>query len=218
MPIRVFNYGTRRYISVDSENTDSKIIELYGNPFNGRISDCSDCDHRANQKIKYSPLTMLIKMKEMKTNIDNNHEVFNNALLIGNAYYNSSYYGNARAFYYNSIINNNFFMSNLNVDDANSNLVLDFNQAFKYYNIALNAAENDEQRAKATFMLAKIERNNYYSKNYMDLKSFNKMKSSKIFSDWSSFKSLKENYSDTKYYQEVIKECGDFRTYLGLEK
>ena len=157
-------------------------------------------------------------MKEMKTNIDNNHEVFNNALLIGNAYYNSSYYGNARAFYYNSIINNNFFMSNLNVDDANSNLVLDFNQAFKYYNIALNAAENDEQRAKATFMLAKIERNNYYSKNYMDLKSFNKMKSSKIFSDWSSFKSLKENYSDTKYYQEVIKECGDFRTYLGLEK
>ncbi|WP_177761188.1 hypothetical protein [Flavobacterium sp. I3-2] len=218
MPIRFFNYDTRRYEVENSGNLESPLKELFGNPFNGRISDCSDCDHEAVQKVKYTPLTMLLKMKEMQTNIDNNQDVFNNALLIGNAYYNTSYYGNARAFYYNPIINNNLSNSNLAVDVENANVVLDFNQAFKYYNIALNAAQNDEQRAKATFMLAKIERNNYFSKNSMGFKKFNKMKSSQKFLDWNSFKSLKENYADTKYYQEVINECGYFRDYIEFNK
>jgi hypothetical protein len=29
------------------------------------------------------------------------------------------------------------------------------------------------------------------------------------------FASLKKDYNTTKYYQEVIKECGYFKTYLG---
>jgi len=32
----------------------------------------------------------------------------------------------------------------------------------------------------------------------------------------SSFDTLANEYSDTKYYQELIKSCGDFKTYIKL--
>src|SRR5690606_14267567 len=68
--------------------------ELYGNPFNGTIKDCHDCDHAAPQPVKYTKLSFLEKMLEMKTKLKSGQDVYNNALLLGNAFYNMSYYGN----------------------------------------------------------------------------------------------------------------------------
>jgi hypothetical protein len=74
----------------------------------------------------------------------------------------------------------------------------------KYYTMALGAATTDEQKAKCTYMLAKCERNEWYNKTNGDAKT-----------DFIAFKNFAElkKYSATKYYQEVIKECGYFRTY-----
>ncbi len=38
------------------------------------------------------------------------------------------------------------------------------------------------------------------------------------FSAWNSFKALKNNYSHTQYYQDVLAECGYFNTFVNQEK
>jgi hypothetical protein len=61
------------------------------------------------------------------------------------------------------------------------------------------------------FMLAKCEQNEWYlTKAYKNYKG--------DFKAGSNFVSLKANYAQTKYYQEIIKECGYFRTYLAKKK
>lgn len=83
---------------------DGAETELLGNPFNGKIKDCHDCDHAAAQSTTYNKVSFLQKMLEMRQKIDRNESVYNNALLLGNAYYNMTHHGNARVFYENKVI------------------------------------------------------------------------------------------------------------------
>ena len=67
-------------------------------------------------------------------------------------------------------------------------------------------------------MLAKVERNNFYSSTYfMPNEYFYPYGDFVSFKKWKGFEELKNTYSDTKYYQDVIAECGYFRKYLGLQ-
>jgi hypothetical protein len=59
-------------------------------------------------------------------------------------------------------------------------------------------------KAKATFMAAKSEQNRRYNVNRSDS---NEVRPSAYFT------TLKDSYSDTQYYQEIVKECGYFRSY-----
>lgn len=187
---------------------------LRGNPFNGKIRDCNDCDHEAPQKIKYTKLAFLRKVRELKQQVDRGTDVFNNALLLGNAYYSTAFFGNARLFYYNMIIGEygNY------IEPKNQAYLLSMDNAQKYYDIALAAAENNEQRAKLSYLLAKVDRNNYYTENYLSKDDYYwGARDQTMFSAWTGFKALRSKYADTKYYQEVIKECGYFRSYVMQE-
>lgn len=211
--MRKYDYNTNLY---STEFVDYNKRLLYGNPFNGRISDCNDCDHQAKQSVKYSSLDMLRKMKEMRTNVEVGNDIYNNALLLANAYYNTSYFGNARSFYYNSIFGE---WGGNYISKENQHKLFDLSQAKKYYEIAFQAASDNEQRAKISYMLAKVERNEFYFENYFKPNTYWRYGYDQVMvKKWDGFKRLKQDYSDTKYYQEVIKECGYFRTYLGLEK
>ena len=87
----------------------------------------------------------------------------------------------------------------------------------KYYIIAQKNAETKEQKAKMAYMLAKVERNDFYAVSYfMPNDYFYPYGDFVSFKKWKGFEELKNNYSDTKYYQEVINECGYFRKYLGI--
>lgn len=209
--MRTYNYDSGKYVT---DFVDYNKRELYGNPFNGKIKDCNDCDHQAKQSVKYSSLDMLRKMKEMRTNVEVGNDVYNNALLLANAYYNTSYYGNARSFYYNAIFGEDG--SNY-ISKENQHKLFDLSQAKKYYEIAFKAATDNEQRAKIAYMLAKVERNDFYYNQYFSTDRYWGY-GDVMFKKWNGFKQLKENYADTKYFQEVIKECGYFRKYLGIEK
>jgi hypothetical protein len=173
---------------------------LPGNPFNGRLQDCHDCDHAAPQKIKYTKLTFLKKMKDMEDKIKAGTEVYTNAMLVANAFYNITYYGNARTFY------------ECKVDGSNASYNMEL--ATKYYTLALNGAKTDEQKAKCHFMLAKCERNIYYNEKIFSNKDYQYGERSNLpdFLAWEGFVSLKQ-YANTQFYKEVIKECGYFRTY-----
>lgn len=188
---------------------------LPGNPFNGRLQDCHDCDHEAAQKIKYTKLSLLKKMKEMEDKIKaGGAEVYTNAMLVANAFYNMTHYGNARAFYENQIVGS-YHYSPFAIDQEFRSLLTDMNLATKYYTLALNAAKTDEQKAKCYFMLAKCERNKYYNTNLYSKNEYRYSDNANMadYLAWDGFMKLKQQYKTTKFYQEAIRECGYFRSY-----
>lgn len=188
-----------------------KNTELLGNPFNGKIQDCNDCDHMAKQSVKYTKLSFLEKIKEMQDKITQGEDVFNNALLVGNAFYNGTYYGNARVFYYNALVNEygNF------ISPSERKYLLNMGLAKKYYGLAKKAATTKEQKAKMAYLEAKVERNEFYANQYQNKDYYwGAGWDDPMFKKWKGFQELATLYSDTKYYQDVINECGYFRTYL----
>lgn len=209
-PIKKWNAYTKEEYTLEYNTT-----ELYGNPFNGKIKDCNDCDHAAKQSVKYNKLAFLKKVKEMQDRVKSGEDVFNNAMLLGNAYYNTTYFGNARVFYYNSIVGE--YGSNT-IASENKAFVLSMKLAQKYYNIAKQHATTKEQKAKLAYFDAKIERNNFYVDKYHSSDYYmGAWGDDTMFEKWKGFTELQEKYGDTKYYNEVINECGYFRKYLGME-
>jgi hypothetical protein len=187
---------------------------LSGNPFLGNIKDCHDCDHQANQKKKYSKIDFLTTIKTLQDNVAKQNDVYNNNLLLGNAFYNITHFGNARLFYEGNILGSgstpDFFRTPIRDMITNCSL------AKAYYEKAFLAAKNNEQKAKCQYLLAKCERNDYYNKKYysLNLSTWDIQDDQTNFIAWQGFQKLKANYAKTKYYQEVINECGYFKTYV----
>jgi len=207
---KTYNWNKEQY---ETEMVDYKTAQFPGNPFNGKIKDCNDCDHAAKQSVKYSQLEFLYKVKEMKTKIAAGEDVYSNALLVGNAFYNTSYFGNGRFFYYNEIINE----YGNSISNQHSKMLYGMENVQKYYNIAKKAAVDNEQKAKMAYMLAKTQRNDFYYNKYFSTTTYWGYPDGPVVQKWQGFVDLKTNYSDTKYYQDVIAECGYFRKYLGLQ-
>lgn len=191
--------------------------EFRGNPFNGNIKDCHDCDFAAYQKRKYTDLDFLKTIKVMKEAIDKNEEVYTNAMLLGNAFYNITHYGNGRTFHESDIMGYGNCPSDF--EGRNGEIVSDCSIAKMYYEMAFKAAKNDEQRAKMQYMLAKCERNLYYNSYFKTKEYCWYIGNDKVaFLEWTGFKKLKENYSKTKFYNEAIAECGYFNTYVNQKR
>jgi hypothetical protein len=187
---------------------------FYGNPFLGNIKDCHDCDHQAPQKKKYTMIDFLTIIKKMQDNVAKQVDVYNNNLLLGNAFYNITHFGNGRVFYEGNIAGSgsapDFFRDPIRYMITNCSL------AKAYYEKAFLATKNIEQKAKTQYMIAKCERNDYYNKKYysLNLSTWDIRDDKTNFIAWQGFKILKANYSKTKYYKEIINECGYFKTYV----
>jgi hypothetical protein len=196
------------------QQTDSVQYAAFpGNPFNGNIKDCHDCDHVAYQKKKYTQLDFLNTIKSMQDKLAQKEDVYTNSLLLGNAFYNISHFGNGRIFYEISIVG--YGSSPYSFRDAMKKMITNCDLPKMYYQKAFEAATTKEQKAKCIYMLSKCERNEYYNNKYNGLKNWWEAEDDKInFIAWNGFKALKKDYSDTKYYQDVIAECGYFNTYI----
>ena len=189
-------------------------MALPANPFNGFIKDCHECEFALPQKNGYSKISFLKAMSVMQEKVARNEDMFNNCLLLGNAFYNISHFGNARVFYQGKIIP--AWTTPFDYDVFSKKLLTSNAIAEAYYQKAFDHAENKEQKAKTLFMLSKCERNAFYNqKYYFVLNNFWDMYYNDImFKAWNGFRQLKESYSDTRYYQEAINECGYFKTYV----
>lgn len=185
--------------------------QLLGNPFNNKIQDCHDCDHTLSPKIKYTKLSFLQKMQEMKQKLAGD-DVFNNALLLGNAFYNITHYGNARIFYEGAVLGSGQY-SPFSIDENFMKMLTNNSLALKYYQIALQNATDNEQKAKCYYLIAKCQRNEWYNQTvYNNIENeFNYDESAPDFIEWDGLKALKK-YANTKYAQQVLKECGYFAT------
>ncbi|WP_413999570.1 tetratricopeptide repeat protein [Flavobacterium sp. W1B] len=197
------------------QKTDSlQYVKFPGNPFNGNIKDCHDCEHAAHQKKKFTQIEFLKLIKEMQDKVVQNEDVYNNCLLLGNAFYNITHFGNARLFHEGAIAG--FGSSPTFFRDPIKKMIVDCSLSKMYYRKAFEAATTKEQKAKCVYLLAKCERNEFYNNRYyFQNKNWWDMYDDKVnFLAWDGFKKLEKDYSDTKYYQEVIAECGYFRTYI----
>lgn len=184
------------------QQTDSvQYYTFLGNPFNGNIKDCHDCEHAAYQKKKYSQIEFLTTIKAMQDKVAKNEDVYTNNLLLGNAFYNITYFGNGRTFYEITI---STYESGVYSCDLSK----------MYYQKAFEAATTKEQKAKCVYLIAKCDRNDYYNKKYKNVDYWDRQDDKINFIAWEGFKTLKKDYSDTKYYQDVIAECGYFNTYI----
>lgn len=187
---------------------------FYGNPFLGNIKDCHDCDHLAPQKKKYTMLDFLTIIQKLQENVAKQTDVYNNSILLGNAFYNITHFGNARIFHEGNIAG--YGSSPDYFRDPIRDMIINCSLAKTYYQKAFASAKNNEQKAKTQYMIAKCERNEYYNKKYysLNLSTWDIQDDQTNFIAWLGFKNLKANYSKTKYYNEIINECGYFKTYV----
>jgi hypothetical protein len=174
---------------------------LPGNPFNSRLNDCHDCDHAAPQKQKFTALTFLKTLQKIKADLAAGTDTYRNASFLANAYYNITYYGNARQFYQDDVFKG---------IDINDQKIPE-----KYYLLARKYAQTDEQKAKCTFMASKCERNEYYNNTFgggaLNTDDVPPPPAGKYF------KELKGNYAQTAYYKEVLRECGYFKSFVNAK-
>jgi hypothetical protein len=150
----------------------------------------------------------------MKDKFGKGEEVYTNALLLANAHYNITHFGNAR-FFYESKITGEGVSSPFYIDSVFRYTFTSMRMAAKYYSLALQNAANDEQKAKCQYMLAKCQRNQWYNDNiYSDKEKMYSESDMVNLNSLVGFSTLKQ-YANTQYYKEILKECGYFRSYAG---
>ncbi len=158
-------------------------------------------------------MDFLTTIKSMQEKLAQKEDVYTNSLLLGNAFYNISHFGNGRTFYEINIVG--YGSSPYSFRNAMKEMITNNSVSKMYYQKAFEAASNKEQKAKCLYLISKCERNDYYNKKYNNINSYWEIPDDKVnFIAWNSFKALKKDYSDTKYYQDVIAECGYFNTYV----
>ncbi len=186
---------------------------LLGNPFNARILDCHDCDFIAAQKIKYSKISFLKKIQELKEKLAQNEDVYTNAMRLANAYYNLSQYGNARVFYECKILGSSH-SNPMYIEKEYRPMLISQDLALNYYQRALDSARTNEQKAKCEYLMSKCERNQWYNLNVYN-KEDNSAYESRMINvrDITRFDSLRR-FQSTQYYKDIIRECGYFKSYV----
>jgi hypothetical protein len=188
---------------------------LMADPFVIHINDCHDCDFNALETKKYSKLTFAKKMLALENKLKNNPKNAAVAFELANGYYNMTYFGNCRILYQCHI---KYYQDDLDWTFENqgrsswfscymvrSAPMLNCKQAETYYKKAMELSIDNEFKAKCCFMAAKAEQNTFYVSE-TDTLSHN------------YFKLLRDTYSKTNYYKEVIKECGYFATYVKVNR
>lgn len=180
-------------------------------PFLGRIKDIYQCSESNAPLIRFTKRDLLIQMKNLQSLIAKGERTYEHYLALGNAFYNISYFGNSREFYFNPIINN----YGIYIDPLYKSWLLNSSIANAYYNNALQVARNNEQKALCVYMMTKCERNNFYTERYYEdgfiRDSYNQDTN---YLAWNGFVKLKNEYSHTSFYKQVIQECGYFKSYL----
>lgn len=182
-------------------------------PFIVHIKDCNDCDYRLKMPEYISRVSFLKRIVELQSEaLQKPEKAAQNYFLIANGLYNISGFGNVHQYYERfpstSAISLQYSWGWKDKQLAN-NLFLDCTKALGYYQKALEASTDPEFKAKCCFMAAKCEQNQYYISGNFNYK--NAIRSGEYFN------ALRKDYSETKYYQEVIEECGYFRKFLGMK-
>lgn len=180
---------------------DGEWAKLGTDPFKMRIVDCHDCDHELYGHAAWTHASMVKRMAELERRASGKDEAAAAAALeLGNALYNITWYGNARV-----------------VLDGTHQTIESPQLAERWYRRAYELTRNRELRAKAAFFAAKAELGTLITAAqeaggggpYVYLSEL------PVPARW--FPAL-ERLEDTRYYKEVIAECGHFAAWAANRK
>lgn len=167
---------------------------LHTDPFVIHIVDCHDCDHEKFANAKWTNASFVARLVELdKAAKGNGEPAAEAALAIGNAMYNITWYGNARI-----------------VTEDTHQVSSDGKPAERWYKKAFDLTKNRELKAKAAYLASKAELATMITAardpNYPYTET-------SIPTPKTWFPVLK-GFRDTKYYKEVLKECGNFSSWV----
>jgi len=86
--------------------------------------------------------------------------------------------------------------------------------SMQYYQNVIDLSTDKELNARCLYLMAKCELNAFYNIGSKDVLEVQLSKYRKLkLPNYKSFKILKEEYSDTKFHEMIIRECSYFRIY-----
>ena len=189
------------------------------NPFREAFVDCVNC--RVVDTLGINKTAILERILEYeykaKADMENGGQYFYN---IGNALYNMTYFGyeweiadhfRSGASWYGLKSGKSVF-EKYNAPYGNRETV-NCSLPLYYFDKAFRTTNNPELAAKAAFMAAKCQQNLFFTtegSNY----SFSKNQIPNVPDAYRQyFKVLKDNFSETAFYEEVVEECLYFEMY-----
>lgn len=168
---------------------------------------------------KYDKLTIARMLKKFRDDAKTSPEKAGmNYFLIGNAYYNMSYFGRSwdALDYYRSVYSWTEKQASAQLYPENAWNGVDHTNldvAQQYLEMALAKATDRELKAMIIFSLAKIEQKGYYTSKEFD---YQMLPSAYGYDKW--FTRLKDEYRDTEYYQQAMQECMYFDRFVRARK
>ncbi|MCX6153785.1 MAG: hypothetical protein NT007_06480 [Candidatus Kapabacteria bacterium] len=206
-------------------------FNIPADPFYGYLEGQYNFNFAKYSRNRYNKLTFAQKMLELEQLVTQNQDkikVADACYQLGNAHYNTTYFGpcwKALAFTHTL---SQFFTDNETEDlkdkqsqpfdkkfydiyQINSLGFYSQKNAIKYYTKAMKQTTSREFKAKISFMLAKCEQNEHYfyvNKTNHDFKKEEK----KNNRTW--FAKLKTDYSNTKFYDEAVSNCSYFSYFI----
>lgn len=180
------------------------------NPFVRRFEDCINC-LLPDTVTTYNRGELIQKLLdiEFEARAETNPNIAASLYFdLGEAHYNLSYFGQSwmaadcfrsgasAAIAFKNKGRSNFPHPGLPLgNDENFNV----DRARQYFDQARRVAQSDEIKVAAAYMSAKCERNNFYVKHG--------------HRTYDNFYIIKNEFSDTEFYQRIIQECLDFQAY-----
>lgn len=208
--------GTRYLAEFNFEEAIKKFLSmtvptdtLHSDPFIIHINDFPNYDRYKPKEVVYTKLTFAKKMVELsdlavkdKSNSDKYY------YLLANGYYNITHFGNSllAADYYGDSYSVPA-SDNFNQKRYSEFELLDCSLARQYYEKAMVITKNRELASECCFMAAKCEQNEYFISPYSN--------NERVPMEYrTNFYKLLQNYSDTQFYQEALKECKYFNNFV----
>jgi len=174
--------------------TDALSQRLHTDPFVIHIRDCHDCDHDKYANAAWTHGSFVAKMWELaKAAQGTGDAAAQAALQLGVGFYNMSWYGNARSI----------------LGDETHQDTHDAKPALKWFARAFDLAKDRELKAKAAYYAAKAELGDRLDVAYDPNTNAPAVTPTPV--TW--FGKL-QTLKDTRYYKDVLAECGDFASWV----
>lgn len=187
------------------------------NPFTESFLDCVECP--VEDTVFYNKVELIDLLFEMEYKAKSDMDFGANYFYkLGIAHYNMSYFGNnwQAMDHYRSGANwghqkNSIFP--LYGYPFGNRENQDCSLAMEFFEKARTLAPNDELAAKAAFMAARCEQNNYFFSKDSDYRPYKNEIPTPPEEYHYYFSLLKKKYAETAFYQEIIEECKYFEAY-----
>ncbi|AZL53564.1 hypothetical protein EI285_02855 [Aliarcobacter skirrowii] len=215
--VLINNLKFQEALDTNFEILDKTKVEF--NPFNGLIRG----NNRSGKKEPFTIREFLQRVIKIENELEKNPNSVMDNFLLANSLYNLSHFGNINRV--TTVYRSNYLVHTPKLQEEKLNL------AINYYEKALENSKDIELNAKITYLIAKTtlaifdlnyykypQENNWWKKNSVYNYGSDEFYE-KFLEDSGSryFNILQNNFKDTRYYNELIQECGDFKTYINRD-